>query len=266
MSKKSLLWQISDPQTGQHSYLFGTMHVRDMRAFGWLSLAQKHLAECTVFATEFDFAETDPAALQAALSMPAGQDLQQCLSPSAWKNLDQFARTKLRNRAEIFRNQHPMVVSTTLSTAFLMEESAHSLDETLWHFARSIGKKTSGVESFADQIETLRRIPFEQHLKGLTWMLKNYGRYKKRTLNMMRRYAAGDIQALHKSTKKEAKGMRKILIYHRNERMVQRFIEIAREEPLFCAVGAGHLAGGKGMLRLLKKAGYRVKSVTDAIV
>lgn len=264
MSKKSLLWQINNPKTGQNSYLFGTMHVRDLRAFGWLGLAQKHLSECAVFATEYDFAETDPVALQAALSMPADQNLQQCLSRSAWKNLDWFARKKLRASAEIFQHQHPMVVSTSLSTAFLMDESAHSLDETLWHFARSLGKRTAGVESFADQINTLHRIPFEQHIKGLTWMLKNNGRYKKRMLAMMRRYAAGDIKALYKSTKKEAKGMRKILIYRRNKRMVQRFIEISGEETLFCAVGAGHLAGGKGMLRLFKKAGYRVRSITEA--
>ena len=253
-----MLWKIQAPNNGPVSYLFGTMHVRDLRAFGWLDMAKAHLAECEVFATEFDFAETDQAALSAALELPDGKDLQQFLSPQAWRNLDRYAKKKFGSSAEAFRHQHPMTVSTALSMAFLMEESAHSLDETLWQHARSLGKTTTGVETFADQLETLQKIPFEQHLKGLTWMLKNYGRHKTRLKKMMSRYANGEIQALYQSAKKDAKGMRKILLYRRNYLMAKRFESIAKDQSLFCAVGAGHLAGGKGMLRLLKKAGFIV--------
>jgi hypothetical protein len=145
--------------------------------------------------------------------------------------------------------------------AFLIEESVHSLDETLWNHAKSQGKTTTGVETFADQLETLRNIPFEQHLKGLTWLLKNYNRHKTRMHKMMERYAAGEIQALYQAAKKDAKGMRKTLLYRRNKLMAKRFVEIARTQSLFCAVGAGHLAGGKGMLRLLKKEGFKVSPV-----
>lgn len=261
--QNSLLWKIESPKDGKVSYLFGTMHVRDLRAFGWLDLAKQYLAECQVFATEFDFSEADPIALAAALELPEGKDLEQWLSPQAWKNLDRYAHKKFRSSAEAFRNQHPMTVSTALSMAFLVEESAHSLDETLWQHARSIGKSTMGVETFEDQLETLRQIPFEQHLKGLTWLLKNYGRHKTRLHKMMRRYADGEIQELYQSAKRDAKGMRKILLYRRNQLMTKRFAEIASKESLFCAVGAGHLAGGKGMLRLLKKAGFKVKPVLD---
>jgi Uncharacterized protein conserved in bacteria len=78
---------------------------------------------------------------------------------------------------------------------------------------------------------------------------------------MLARYAQGDIQGLYKSAKKDAKGMRKVLLYRRNRLMAKRFAEIASREPLFCAVGAGHLAGGKGMLRLLKNAGFSLRPV-----
>lgn len=260
-TQDSLLWKIEPSTGGQASYLFGTMHVRDLRAFGWLDLAMQYVAECEVFATEFDFSETDSEALAAALELPEGKDLEQWLSPQAWKNLNRYAEKKFGSNAEAFRYQHPMSVSTALSMAFLLEESAHSLDETLWQHARSLGITTTGVETFADQLETLRQIPFEQHLKGLTWLLKNHGRHKTRLHKMMRRYADGEIQALYQSAKKDAKGMRKILLYRRNELMARRFGEIAAEQSLFCAVGAGHLAGGKGMLRLLKKAGFKVKPI-----
>lgn len=237
------------------------MHVRDLRAFGWLELAQKHLAECAVFATEFDFEETDHEALDKTLTLPEGQNLESLLGNRAWKNLDHYAQKHLRKTADALRHQHPMTISTLISMASLAEESAHSLDETLWLHARALGKRTTGMESFADQLETLQRIPLEQHLKGLTFLLKNRARQKKRLHKMMERYAAGEIQALYRMAKKESKGLRKILLYHRNILMTKRFEEIAQARPLFCAVGAGHLAGGKGMLRLLKKSGFRIAPV-----
>ena len=261
MTKSSLLWSITPVKGGPVSYLFGTMHVRDLRAFGWLDTAQRHLAECDVFATEFDFSETDEAALALALQLPDGKTLDQLLKPGVWKNLDFYCRKKLGISADAMRNQHPMTVTTALTSAFLADESAHSLDETLWHYARSLGKETTGVETFSDQLDTLHRIPFEQQLKGLAWLLKNYKRQKRRLKKMMEWYAEGNISQLYKAAKKDAKGMRRALLYDRNILMVRRLKEIAREQPLFCAVGAGHLAGQKGMLRLLKKAGFKVKPV-----
>lgn len=260
--KNSLLWRITPAGGGAASYLFGTMHVRDLRAFGWLDMAQTCLEECATFATEFDFSETDPIALATALALPEGKTLQDFLPRGTWKQLDYYARKKFRTTAESLQYQHPMSVSTMLSTAFMAEETAHSLDETLWNHARAQGKTTTGVETFADQLDTLHRIPFDLHVKGLVWLLKNHNRQKKRLKKMMQRYANGEIQTLYKAAKKDAKGMRDALLYRRNKLMAKRFEVLAHEQPLFCAVGAGHLAGGKGMLRLLKKAGFTVEPVT----
>ena len=57
--------------------------------------------------------------------------------------------------------------------------------------------------------------------------------------------------------------MRRVLIFARNARMAERFDELAREQALFAAVGAAHLPGGKGMLRLLKHRGWRVRAVAE---
>ena len=261
MTKNSLLWQITPVEGGPVSYLFGTMHVRDARAFGWLDTALDRLADCAVFATEFDFSETDGAAIAGVLRLPDGATLEQLLPRGAWKNLDRYARRKLGVPAENLQRQHPMLVSTALTAAFMAEEAAHSLDETLWHAAQAAGKRCTGVETFAEQLQTLRKIPLEQHLQSLTWLLKNFGRQRRRIQKMMNLYATSDLQRLYQAAKKDAKGLRRVLLYDRNGLMAQRFGEIARSQSLFCAVGAGHLAGQKGMLRLLKKAGFAVKAM-----
>ena len=185
-TKESLLWKIVAPNGGPVSYLFGTMHVRDLRAFGWLDLAKQHLGTCTVFATEFDFSETDSEALSVALELPEGKDLAEWLSPQAWKNLNRYARKKFGTTAESFRHQHPMTVSTALSMAFLLEESAHSLDETLWQYARSLGKPTTGVETFAQG----------KGIRTLAKLMKRFGRgrWRKRKGIAMVRLNSGSLR------------------------------------------------------------------------
>ncbi len=238
------------------------MHVRETSAFTWLENAQRCIGACEIFATEFDFSDTDQSAIAAVLVMPEGLDLEVLLGRGAWKNLDRYARKKLGIPAEVFRHQHPMTVSSALTGALMDDSAPASLDETLWQYARSLGKPTTGVETFAEQIEILRSIPFEVHAKNLGWLLKNYGRQKRRLRKILALYEKGEIKQLYQSAKKDAKGLRDKLLYGRNILMAKRFSEIARERSLFCAVGAGHLAGEKGMLRLLKKAGFRVRPVS----
>ncbi|MFN0013988.1 MAG: TraB/GumN family protein [Saprospiraceae bacterium] len=255
--KSSLLWRVTPKRGGPVSYLFGTMHVRDLRAFKWLELANACMEQCDIFATEFDFSDTDHAAVEAVLCLPHNQPLDSFLKPGAWKNLEFYCQKKLGASADVMRRQHPMSVSMTLTNALLTDEAARSLDETLWEHARILGKATTGVETFAEQLQTLKNIPFEQHVKSLTWLLKNYGRQKRRLKKMLYWYQAGDLQRLYQAAKKDARGMRRVMLYERNEIMSRRFFEIAAEKSLFCAVGAGHLAGEKGMLRLLKKQGFK---------
>lgn len=262
--KNSLLWRVTPEKGGPESYLFGTMHVRDLRAFEWLEPANLCLARCAVFATEFDFSETDPLAIASVLKLPEGATLDQLLKPGAWKALQYYCGKKLGMPRENMRYLHPMAVTMAFTNALLADEAALSLDETLWEQARSLGKRTTGVETFDEQLATLKSIPFDEHLKNLTWLLKNYTRQKRRLKKMLRWYRAGDIQQLYKAAKRDAKGMRKLLLYDRNALMIKRFVEIARQESLFCAVGAGHLAGQKGLLRGLKKAGFRVRPVLPA--
>lgn len=259
--KSSLLWRVVPETGGPVSFLFGTMHVRDLRAFKWLEPAKACLEHCEVFATEFDFADTDHVAVEAVLQLPEGQALDELLKPGAWKNLEFYARKKLGTSATVLRFQHPMTVSMALTNALLADEAARSLDETLWEHARACGKTTTGVETFCEQLETLKNISFEQHLQSLTWLLKNYGRQKRRLKKMLRWYQAGDLQRLYQAARKDARGMRRLMLYERNTIMAHRFAEIAAERSLFCAVGAGHLAGEKGMLRLLKKQGFKTTTV-----
>lgn len=263
--KNALLWRItaSSSEPALVSYLFGTMHVRDNRAFGQVEMAERCLAECAVFATEFNFSDLDQTALAAALQLPEGLLLEDLLGKNAWKRLAHFAAKHPALHPDALRFEHPMRVSAILSAGFMAEETPCSLDETLWNSAKALGLETTGVETFAEQIQILRSITLEEHVENLRAFLKNQKAHKRRSQKMLEWYQNGDLQNLYRSAKRETRGLRARLLYRRNEIMTARFAAIAREKTLFCAVGAGHLAGAKGMLRGLKKMGFEAQPLTN---
>ena len=54
----------------------------------------------------------------------------------------------------------------------------------------------------------------------------------------------------------------KVLVDKRNKTMYKGFRKIAKKQHVFCAVGAAHLPGDKGLIGLLRKKGYTVEPVT----
>ena len=187
LMKNALLWRIvettNDPALV--SYLFGTMHVRDIRAFGQLEKIERCLAECAVFATEFDFSDLDQTVLGAALELPQGLLLYELLGKNAWKRLQHLASRHPMLHPAALRHEHPMRVSAILSAGFMEEETPWSLDETLWNSAKSLGLETTGVETFAEQVQILRSITLEEHVENLRAFLKHQKTHKQRVRKMM---------------------------------------------------------------------------------
>jgi uncharacterized protein YbaP (TraB family) len=55
----------------------------------------------------------------------------------------------------------------------------------------------------------------------------------------------------------------KSLLFDRNENWVKQIPQVSKEKKVFYAVGAGHLGGEKGVIQLLKLAGFKVTPVLD---
>ena len=56
-------------------------------------------------------------------------------------------------------------------------------------------------------------------------------------------------------------GMYEDLIIDRNKKMAEGLDTIIRKNSVFCAIGAGHLAGDDGIISLLRKKGYKLRKV-----
>lgn len=257
--KKTLLWKVTGEELPGPSYLFGTMHVRDRRAFRYRERVYACIDRCEAFATEFDLealaAHTDPSLLQ----LPPGLTLDQLMRPRQYEKLRRILRKALQLDIEYLKHLRPLIISNLIDERLLSRDQPLALDEHLWHYARDHGKVLLGIETFEEQAEVMRAIPLDYQVASLLWTGRHIRRHRRQLLRMTELYREGDIYQLYRSAKAGAHGLRKILLYRRNRIMAERIGPILREQTTVCAIGAGHLAGEKGVLRLLKKQGLRVK-------
>jgi uncharacterized protein YbaP (TraB family) len=56
------------------------------------------------------------------------------------------------------------------------------------------------------------------------------------------------------------------LLNSRNIEWVKKLQTLMKEQSLVVAVGAGHLPGQKGVINLLRKAGYKVEPVANEMI
>jgi hypothetical protein len=75
----------------------------------------------------------------------------------------------------------------------------------------------------------------------------------------------GRLEELTKTTDVGIANFTDILLYNRNRNWVEKLKTIMADRPVIVAVGAGHLPGDKGVINLLRKAGYTVKPVHNKI-
>lgn len=258
-TKNSLLWEIKPPQQNKPSYLFGTMHVRDERVFASIDKLTTYLHQCDAFAAEFDFEEIDMAALEQASSLPNQDSLSTALSPNIYKKLEKIVVRETQQSLELFENRSPMFLLNLLAEVQLSAEQQVALDKVLYDFAQQANKTLLGLETFEEQLAVFKLVNLKEQYRSLKQVATNFKRYKRSLHKVTQAYFEGNIHKLYQQSKRSIGSLRRVLLYERNAIMAARFETFTQDQTLFAAIGAGHLAGAKGVLRLLKHKGYQLR-------
>lgn len=259
--KQTLLWEILHDDAPGPSYVFGTMHVQDQRAFTFLDLAYEKIRECEYMALEFDLGEAPSGMDPGIVRLPEGLALSSLITEKKFRKIRKIFLKVAGVDLDAFQHFSPIVVSNIINEHILSKDMPTSLDEHLWKYARSLGKPVAGIESYREQLAILKSIPLDHQAQALASMGLNIRRHRRQILRMAEIYKAGDIFKLCRAARRNASGLRQLLLYRRNGVMAERIAQLAASHSVFCAIGAGHLGGGKGVLRLLKQAGLKVKPV-----
>lgn len=263
----TLLWRISSDGAAS-SYLYGTMHSKDDRAFQFGDSVLAAMDRCRIVAGELDLnTDQQGIALIKRMWMPDGKELKDLYKKKDWTRVDQALKGRLGMAAPLLYRVKPMFVVAMLTEATMEGDRPNVLDEYLQIRGRENGQRVIGIETIDEQLSAMDVISLKEQAAMLLDHIDHEG-YPEEMETMLDRYAAQDLQGLLKAA--ETSGgmsaeMEKSLLTDRNARMVHRMDSLLRTgESAFFLIGAAHLPNADGLIAGLRAKGYAVEAVMSA--
>jgi uncharacterized protein YbaP (TraB family) len=265
----SLLWRITSAEQSAPSYLYGTVHSKDDRAFQFGDSVLPAMARCAAVVGELDLGaeQANAMAMMGAMVMPEGQHLEDLYSKKEWKKVSAALAEGMGVMAPMATRMKPFYIMAMLMEQQMQGEQPKVLDDYLMSTAAAKGQRTAGLETMAEQLAAIDRMSMKEQAEMLLEYVDQDG-YLKEFDAMMDAYAAQDLDALMQAMD-DAGGMgeemESALLLERNGRMVQRMDSMMRAgETCFFLVGAAHLPEEEGLILGLRKQGYSVEAVMSA--
>jgi len=270
--QKGLLWEISGNGLTEKSYLYGTMHVTDERVFNFPNGFKSAFDATKTFAMELDLdSAQNPAnalALMQYMMMTDGRTLKDLVSKKDYKTIEKFFEKNSPTPLAMLSMMKPVFLMSVVELAKPKPSGQREepLDKYLADLAKKAEKPVIGLETLEEQMKALNTIPVDDQAKQLVQAIKETQKMKNNNKTMdelMKAYTEGDLTKLFQlSQKSDLKGdAQKALITQRNHNMADRIDAKIKNTSIFIAVGALHLPGEEGIIRLLEKKGYTLKNV-----
>jgi hypothetical protein len=259
--KKSLLWQIDHPAIDRPSFLFGTMHVRDQQAFSYLDMVYSKLQQCEALAAEYDLSRQATPDLTTVMRLPPGKNLPDFFRPAQYEKLRRILLKAFRIDIHHLQYFTPLLIINLITEQLLQQDQPQALDLQLWQYAGELGKVRLGIETLEEQLAVLQQIPLDHQVKLLRNLGRNVSRFRQSVMASTDLYQDADPQELYRTVRRSTHGLRRLLLFRRNHIMAERITVLIHQQPTLCAIGAGHLAGKEGVIRLLKLQGFRLSPV-----
>ena len=261
----SLFWEISGNGLKNNSYLYGTMHTQDERAFQFKEGVIDAFNQAEIYAMELNVDSVNQGALLSKLIMDSSYSLKTLLTADEYAVVSNFFKDSLGQPLFMFEKMQPLFTAQMVTLRDLEAQQTDALDIYFFKEAKKQKKQTIGLEKTIEQIDAFSAIPYELQAKGLVDAVTDYG--KEGTLDMddmIKYYAEGNLDKLLEMTTKDeedeelSKIFNDIFLVKRNYNMADRAEPYIKEGSTFIAVGAAHLPGEDGVIELLRRKGYKV--------
>lgn len=263
---RTLLWRIGGGGLDRCSYLYGTVHSTDERAFRFGDSVTVAAAKVDVVAGELDMQEDgeEALALMDLLRMPDGKHLKDLYRRKDWRKVEAALKEHLGFRSSFVMRIKPCFVIAMLTEYDVPTERTEMLDDDLLSTARSNGQRVIGLETPEEQVKAMDVLTLEQQAAMLLDHIV-HGDDSASYDDILDAYVQQDLDRLMRISMQRdgmPEALERTLIIDRNERMAERIDAIVkRGETGFFAVGAAHLPRDTGLIALLKGKGYTVDPV-----
>ena len=273
-TEKTLLWKVTGNGLSKPSYLFGTMHLLcadDIILSDSLSRAIKNADNV--------YLELDMENIMEMMSAMTQMTMRNDTTLADLLSKEDYAKVK-----KYFEDNPSMLpfsmletYKPLLATSLIMEQKTSgsctnmiSMEHLVMKEAKSHGVRIKGIETMMYQVSIFDSIPYKFQARQLLKMIEEGEKDDGTEMKLITdAYRQQDLSVMEEMTKKADMGIENftdLLLYNRNRNWAEKMKTLMNDKSLVVAVGAGHLPGEKGLINLLKKAGYKVEPVKNEMI
>lgn len=259
---QSLLWRISGNGLQQPSYLFGTAHLICPGNYLWTDNMQAAFDSSAELCLEMNI--TDQAEMgkyMAGITDVSGKKLEQYFTPKDYKEVATYFKDSLHLDIGQFAQLKPVALASIIEMKSLDCPVPASYEQRLITAAKQKGKLLGGLENGTETLEIVNQISADSIIAGLVSMAQDNRENIAYTRQIINAYTQQDISTITTLARSQLHEQATVLLDDRNSRWIERMSEKMQQRQVFFAVGAGHLAHDKGVISLLRAAGYKVEAI-----
>lgn len=267
--ENSLLWQISGNGLSQNSYLFGTIHLIAEEDFIFTDTTKVIFDKCNAVAFEIKLDDVMNLSTQFSLMtkvfMSEGKTLRNLLEEEDYTVVKDYFKD-MGLPLTFLERMKPMFLSALVSGDLSgdSEEKMVSYEFELMDRAQMLNKEIAGLETLEFQMSIFDKIPYDVQAQMLVESIKVSDAGNDQFKEMVELYKAQNLNGLQRLINSDTEGIadyEDILLNERNKNWISKMENMMEEKRVFFAVGAGHLAGEEGVIKLLRKQGYTVTAI-----
>ncbi len=262
---KSLSWKIYGNELKDTSFLYGTMHTKDERAFNFKEEVLVAFDKASIYAMELNIDSINQTELINELIMDSTSSLKSLLSNKNYRLAENYFKDSIGISLFFFDKIAPIYTTQLVTANDLGAQKEEAMDLYFHEKAKDQKKKIVGLETAAEQINAFNSIPYNIQAKELIKAVKAAYKGENELDNIIAIYIEEDLDELlqlsttNSSNKKYSTIINDIFIDKRNKKMAKRAEALILENCVFIAIGAAHLPGENGVIELLRKKGYLVE-------
>lgn len=273
-----LLWKISGKGLEKPSYIFGTYHLSPLNIKDSIAAMPQVMSDTKQVYGEVVMADMmNPAAMQSMqqqMMMPKDTTLQSLFTPEQYELVGKAVKENMMADIAMLQQLKPAAITQQLAVIIYMKHTPgfnpqEQLDSYFQQQAQQQGKKVGGLESVQSQINILfNGQTLQRQANLLHCAVSDIDKVVDQSKRLIKSYQAQDLnEMLNLMEERDGNscdplpGEMEALLDNRNIAWVEKMPAIMTEAPTLFVVGAGHLPGDKGVLKLLKQQGYTVEAM-----
>ena len=282
-AQAQLLYRISGNGLKSPSYIVGTYHLAPASFADSIPGMNEAIENTQQVCGELDmmdaFKPENAARMMQAQMLPEGVTLSSLLTAEERTRLNalllEVIGTNLDDEAYAAQVEHvnPVTLSTTLSLAAYIKKAEsfnpmELLDNYFQMLALQNGKSVKGFETVDFQMDVLYGSELPKQVEDLMCLVDHFEESAQLVDRITSAYFSQNFQQLEAILEEEMEGPcaaspeeEAALLDNRNHNWIKIMPDMMAEKPTLFAVGAGHLCGEQGVLKLLQGLGYTVEGM-----